>query len=327
MTNIKKILFPFINNKFNNVLNIGYTENKFKKLKHQNEDILVILDVTGSMGDYLNETRDCSKAKAVKNVLTKIESLGYKLDILPFNTIVHSICNIENIPEPNECTFFSPLVSELNKILHKNHSYGSVLFFTDGLPTEDRALAHKSIKTIGTMTRESGANPVSIAVGDDADGPACALFSGNRGYECFLKYLSHIENLVTDIINGINCNYVMLESGDYIPVEPNGNYYYLSKGININENGITDINIENMMKYLNIIVLEEFSKTSPDYNELNNFIKEIVKVIPDMNNRSMITSHFNSMIGKVIKSTNDQNGTPSVLSARKNAYRGLSQQV
>ena len=46
-----------------------------------------------------------------------------------------------------------------------------------------------------------------------------------------------------------------------------------------------------------------------------------------MNNRSMITSHFNSMIGKVIKSTNDQNGTPSVLSARKNAYRGLSQQV
>jgi hypothetical protein len=38
------------------------------------------------------------------------------------------------------------------------------------------------------MTREADANPVSIAVGDDADGVACALFSGNRGYECFLKY-------------------------------------------------------------------------------------------------------------------------------------------
>jgi hypothetical protein len=324
MTNIKKIFFPNVNSKFNNVLNIGFTENKFKKRKHQNESILVILDVTGSMGDYLNNQKECSKANAVKKVLTKIKNLGYTLDILPFNTITHSICNIENIPEPNECTFFSPLVLELKKHLHQNHSYGAVLFISDGLPTEDKTLAHKSIKQLGAMTRESGAKPVSIAVGDDADGSACALFSGNRGYECFLKYLSQIDSLITDIINGINCNYIMLESGDYIPVEPNGNYYYLTK----EEKSISiDINIENMMKYLNIIVLEEFSKTDPDYNELKNFIDQVVKVIPDVNNINMITTHFNNMIGKVIETTIEQYDTPSILSARKNAYRGMSQQV
>lgn len=324
MTNIKKIFFPNINSKFSNVLNIGFTENKFKKRKHENESILVILDVTASMGDHLNDKKEISKAKAVKKILTKIESLGYKLDILPFNTVAHFICNIENIPEPNECTYFSPLVLELNKHLHKKHSYGAVLFVSDGLPTEDKIIAHKSIKQIGSMTREAGANPVSIAVGDDADGSACALFSGNRGYECFLKYLEQIESLVTDIVNGINCNYIMLESGDYIPVEPNGNYYYLTK----EENSISiDINVENMMKYLNIIVLEEFSKTDPDYNELKSFIDQVVKVIPDQNNRNMITSHFNNMIGKVIQTTNDQKNTPSILSSRKYAYRGMSQQV
>jgi len=323
MSNIKKIFFPIINSKFSNVLNVGYTENKFKKRKQQNEKTLVILDVTGSMSDYLNTKNEGSKANAVKKILNKIESLGFKLDILPFNEKPHPICSVENIPEPRSSTYFSPLVPEINTLLY-NNSYGAVLFISDGLPSEDKNIAHQAIKKIGSVTRESGANPVSIAVGDDADGSACALFSGNRGYECFVKYLSQIETLVTDIINGINCNYIMLDSGEYIPVEPNGNYYYLTK----EENNISnDISIEIVMKYLNIIVLEEFSKIVPDYNELKNFIDQIVKVIPDGVNRMMIASHFNNMIGKVIQITKDQDNTPSILSARKNFYRGMSQQV
>jgi hypothetical protein len=324
-TNEKKLFFPFVNNKFKNILNISYTENKFKKQKHENESILVILDITASMGDYLNEIKDSSKSNAVKILLKAIESCGYTLDIMPFNTMVHPICNIENIPEPNECTIFSHLVLELNELLHKKHKYGAVLFVSDGLPTEDTVIAHKAIQRIGTITREAGINPVSIAVGDDADGPACALFSGNRGYECFLKYLKNLDKLTTDIINGINCNYIMIESGEYIPVEPSGNYYYLSKDENSKVSH--DINIENVMKYLNIIVLEEISKTNPDYKELKNFIEQIVKVIPDINNQTMIIMHFNNMIVDVIKVTETQRNTPSVLTARKTAYRGMSQQV
>ena len=56
-------------------------------------------------------------------------------------------------------------------------------------------------------------------------------------------------------------------------------------------------------------------------------IYQVVKVIPDSNNRNMIVSHFNNMIGKVIQTTREQNNTPSILSARKNAYRGMTQQV
>ena len=66
-------------------------------------------------------------------------------------------------------------------------------------------------------------------------------------------------------------------------------------------------------------------KIYPEY--VQNFIDQIVKVIPDGVNRMMIASHFNNMIGKVIQITKDQDNTPSILSARKNFYRGMSQQI
>ena len=324
MTDITKLFFPQINPKFKNVLNKGFTENKFKKGNQLNETNLVILDITGSMGDYLNSTKDYSKAATVKILLNKLQALGLKFDILPFNTCPHPICTIENIPEPNECTNFSPIVSYLKTILaHKK--YGAILFVSDGLPSEPMDTAHSAISKLGTITREAGANPVSIAVGNDADGAACALFSGNRGYECFLKYSNQMDSLINDIINGINCNYVMLDSGEYIPVESNGNYYYLTSEEILLPSNIT---IELITKYINIIVLEEFSKTNPDYNELKSFIENITtKVISDSNNKNMIISYFNNMIGTVLQNTKDQFNTPSDLSARKNAYRGMSQQV
>ena len=116
-----KINFPQFKTKYPNILNIGFTDNKTRKRKLTNDSVLVILDVTGSMGDYLNNQKECSKANAVKKVLTKIKNLGYTLDILPFNTITHSICNIENIPEPNELiTYNYQIVTPEHDIITDN---------------------------------------------------------------------------------------------------------------------------------------------------------------------------------------------------------------
>lgn len=318
-----KINFPQFKTKYPNILNIGFTDNKTRKRKFTNEAVLVVLDVTGSMSDYLNSKKKISKAAAIKQVLTELNK-NFILDVLPFNVVPHDLCKVTNIPEPYECTNFTPIVPELKRQLAKD-IYGAVLFVSDGLPSEEKSDADKAIKNLGNMTREAGANPVSIAVGDDADGIACALFSGNRGYECFLKYEDQFGNLVDDINNGINCNYVLIDSGEYIPVESSGNYYYITSEDNVEVT--PNLTIENIMKYLNIIFLQEFSKENSNYTELKEFVEFIVKVIPDAVNKNMVSTHFNNMINDVISKTREQHNTPSMMSARKNAYRALSQQV
>jgi hypothetical protein len=320
---LNKIILPIFKSKYPNILNVGYTDNKTRKRKLEKDVVLVILDSTGSMGEYLNSKRKISKAGAIKQVLNNL-SKNFTLEILPFNVVPHEICSVQYIPEPYECTNFTPLVPELKRQLAKN-IYGAVLFVSDGLPSEEKSEADKAIKSLGNMTREADANPVSIAVGDDADGVACALFSGNRGYECFLKYEDQFSNLVDDISNGINCNYVLIDSGEYIPVESTGNYYYLTSEENTE---ITpDLSIENIMKYLNIILLQEFSNENSDYNELKEFVEFIAKNITDSVNKNMIINHFNNMINNVVYKTKEQTNTPSMTSAKKNAFRALSQQV
>jgi hypothetical protein len=81
------------------------------------------------------------------------------------------------------------------------------------------------------------------------------------------------------------------------------------------------------MKYLNIILLQEFSKENSNYIELKEFVEFIVKGIPDVVNKNMILTHFNNMINDVISKTREQHNTPSMMSAKKNAFRALSQQV
>ena len=49
-----KINFPQFKTKYPNILNIGFTDNKTRKRKLTNDSVLVILDVTGSMSEYLN---------------------------------------------------------------------------------------------------------------------------------------------------------------------------------------------------------------------------------------------------------------------------------
>jgi len=328
MTNTNtKVIFPKINSglNFHNVLNIGKTDNI--KKKNLNNKVAIILDTTGSMADFINlkEEEKYSKLKATKMILKKIASCGFELDVLPFNIKVLPMCKIDQIPDPDNSTYMTPLVPEVEKILKSEVNYTSIIFISDGLPTEPKELAHQAIKQIGQMVRESGSNAISIAIGSDADGPACALFSGNRGFECFLKYIYQMDKLIEDIINGINCNYVQLENGEYIPVEKSGNYYYLDSDLISPISN--DISIEILMKYINLAILEEFSKNHPNYKELHNFVNKVSEVITIKANRDMVINHFNKMIGNVYDSTLEQDGTPSLLSARKQAYRYESQQI
>jgi hypothetical protein len=204
------------------------------------------------------------------------------------------------------------------------HNFKAVLFASDGLPTEDQHIARSAITQLGMIVRENNCNPVSLAIGNDADGSACALFSGNRGYECFIRHFSQLENVVNDISNGLTCNYHMLPNGIFIPIEADGNYYYVSKNV---DGIIYKPNYDMIYKFLNIAMLDEFSKEHTDYYKLNNFIKFIAEIEKDSVKRNKLITHFTQIIGEVHNRSAEQNGTPSLMSAKKAYYRESSCQA
>jgi hypothetical protein len=313
-------IFPKIHD-YPTVLNVGTTDNKPKEIK----DVLFIMDVTGSMSDFINmNSSEGSKWSVAKKMISTIESRGVSVKVMPFNIVPHPICSVSSIPEPNNSTYFSPLVPEVKKLFEESNTYSAVVFMSDGLPSEDKSKAHQAITDIGRFVRESNCNPVSVAIGNDADGNACAKFSGNRGYECFIRYLSQIEQVVDDIYNGIQCHYVMIPNGSYIPVEKDGHYYYLSS---ISE-GVTNApDFDTTFKFINLVILDEFSKEQPNYKNLLDFVSKVAEVETNLSKRSMLVTHFTTIIGDVKKKTAEQVNTPALLTATKQAYRNASQQV
>jgi len=308
---------------FSNVLVCGQSKKNNKR--QFKKDVLVIMDITGSMNEHINEnSKEGTKYTVAKQLLTKLEKNGNNLVILPFNNTPKELCEIKDIPEPCECTFFSPIVPVISNLLSTNHNYSSIIFMSDGLPTESEYIAHTAIKSLGRLVREGNCNPVSVAIGDDADGHACALFSGNRGYECFIKHLSQIEKVVEDMDNGISCEYEMIESGEYIPIEANGNYYYLDYST---ETADKNCSIELLMKYLNLIILSEFSKINPNLSDLKELVKISTNMIESQSNKDMIINHFDKIIGTTMSAVDKQKNKSSLLSNTKQIYRGLSQQV
>lgn len=307
---------------FSNILNVGTSSNDtFRELK----EVLVVMDITGSMGGNINNNSyDGSKWKVAKTILGKLESKGVKIHVLPFNSGTYPVCSISEIPEPSECTYFSPIVPTLEQIFKKEHNYSAVLFASDGLPSEDKESAMKAISQMGTLVRENNCNPVSLAIGDDADGIACAKFAGNRGYECFIKTLSQLEQVVDDIYTGLKCNYHMLDDGNYVPIEKDGNYYYLSDTFEGPE--ITP-DFDAIFKFINLTLLAEFSKAEPNYKNLKEFINYTVQVEPNFAKREMMVNHFSKLITNVIEVTKDQFRTPSNISSQKYAMRQVSQQA
>lgn len=314
----KSYIFPVFED-YSNVLNVGTVKNQHKYV----DEVLVMQDVTGSMGDYLNENHsDGSKWSVAKNILKKLEERGFKITVLPFNTKSLNLCSVDYVPEPGGSTYFSPLVPSVRDIFKsKKHNFQAVIFASDGLPTEDQTIARSAITELGRIVRENNCNPVSLAIGNDADGSACALFSGNRGYECFIRHLSQLDNVVNDICNGLTCNYHMLPNGNFIPIEKDGNYYYVSKNV---DGLMYKPNYDMIFKFLNIAMLDEFSKEHTDYYKLNNFIKFIAEIESDSVKRNELINHFTLVIGQVRHRSIEQTGTPSLMSAKKAYYRESS---
>lgn len=317
---VNSYVFPRIYD-YPTVLNVGTSTTKDKEIK----EVLFIMDVTGSMADHINmNSSEGTKWIVAKKIMTKIEERGVPIKVLPFNIQPYPVCSVNDVPEPNNSTYFSPLVPEVTNIFNNYNNFSAVVFMSDGLPSEKKENAHKAIFDIGRLIREKNCNPVSVAIGNDADGNACAKFSGNRGFECFIRYLSQMEQVVDDIYQGIKCNYVMIPNGTYIPVEKDGHYYYVSDD---STTPITQPDFDKTFKFINLIMLNEFSKQDPDYKKLTEFVSKVAEVETNLAKRTMLVNHFTNIIGDVKKNTVEQMYTPSKMTATKQAYRNLSQQV
>jgi hypothetical protein len=316
---IKSVLFPVFGS-FPNVLNFS---NSLKSKPVIDNDILFILDSTGSMGEHLNEFRNSSKMYNAINLIKKVIELNpnCSYDIMPFNEKTYPLCKISDIISPDKCTYFSPLVPALEKLL-KEKKYSSVVFLSDGLPTESQIIAHDSIKMIGNITRENGANPVAVAIGVDADGLACGLFAGSRGYNCFIKYEKDLDKVANDINHGINCMYEMLENGLYIPVEEDGNFYWVDTIQYVASN----VDRKMVEKYLNLVILKYLTLTDK-FPLLKSLVKHSVLLLDNENDRKEIIEKFDEIIKDVTKTVVDMHKSPGAMSAVANVFRAASQQV
>ena len=318
-TNVKSVLFPVFAS-YPNILSFG-TSTKPKRAV-DGKKFLVILDGTGSMTSMINEDNECTKIVMAKKLISNIMAAypTIEVDIMVFNTEPSPLCKIDDVPEPSGSTHFTPLVPAVTKLLTDSSEYASVIFMSDGLPTEDQIIARKALETLGNISRESGANPVAVAIGSDADGAACALFAGNRGYNCFIKYNKDLESVSADIVNGIVCNYEVLENGEYVPVESDNDFYYVTHQAST-ETVRPDKKL--VEKFLNLTIIKNMNDMKQVYL-LNSFVNHIVKVLDDVKEQEALIKEFSSRL-KIISHNFDTDGhTPGIMSQNAAAYRQTS---
>lgn len=323
---MKSVLFPVFGS-FPNVLN--FSNSSKTKSSISSESILFIFDKTGSMGGHLNEKKISSKMKTAKDLILKTIQLnpGCKYDILPFNDKTYDLCKLEDLGEPEKNTFFSPIVPSLEAIL-KNNKYDSIILMSDGLPTESKDIAYNSIQMMGNITRENEANPVAVAIGVYADGEACSLFAGSRGYNCFIRNESDIDDVAGDINHGINCVYEILPNGLYIPVEIDGNYYYVESndGSIDQKNELVKPDRKLVEKYLNLVIMKYLSDMS-QFPLLKSLVKHSVLLLENENDRNEIIKKYDEVLKTVDHTYEDNFNTPGLRSAVANAFRGTTRQV
>jgi hypothetical protein len=318
MTQLKSVLFPVFGS-FPSVLTIGTSDKEKRDVS--GKKVLFVLDGTGSMGEYVNETGECSKMVIARDVIQKVLDLRKcDYDIMVFNTKPHGLCKIDQLPMPNEGTYFTPLVSELEFRMEPGTQYCSVVFMSDGLPSEPKHDAQEAIRKIGNITREASANPVSVAIGSDADGESCALFAGNRGYNCFIKYRKNIDNIASDVSNGIDCNYHMLDNGSFIPIESDGNFYYVSDDT-VGEVVRPDRKL--IEKYLNLVIQKNMANVSM-HELLRSLITHTSQLIENEDERKEVVQHFNGLLRSIQRAYADNGQTPGLLSAVATCYRQSS---
>ncbi len=283
--------------------------------------ILIILDITGSMGESINNQEPGTKLTFAKKIIKRIidEYPFSVIEIMPFNDNPRPIISFNDIPEPGGCTYFSPILPEVTKIIGNNSEYTTTILMSDGLPTEPADIAHSSIRALGSYCREAGVNTISVAIGTEADGNACSLFIGNRGYNCFVKFEKDIEDVTRDIINGIKCNYVEVKDGHWIPLEESGNYYFLGSQLNGQQMMPT---YETTRKYISLIIQNELQNPNKiNIDNLKSFIKETVSCLANETERNEMIAFFNKSLDAVNNTIKSFIKTPSVMAAVKQVYQ------
>ncbi len=307
--------------KYPSVLHVGFKSNDVKNVI--GKKILIILDVTGSMGEHINGNNEGTKIQFAKKIISNlIDSYPFSIfEILPFSESVGQIVGYNNIPEPDGCTKFSPIPDALKKHINPNSEYIASIFISDGLPSENTTVAQDAIKLAGSFCREMKTNTISIAIGSEADGQACSLFTGNRGYNCFVKFNNEIDSVVADVTNGIKCNFTLV-GNNWVPIEPNGKFYYIDDTIGTDE---IKPDIESVRKYISLVIQEELANLNNfNSNKLLEFVKTIANCLLNPDEKNEVVEFFTKSLVIVKKTISQYAGTPSTLSATKQAYQTFS---
>jgi hypothetical protein len=304
---------------------LNFNSDDTEKTNTDGKKLLFVLDGTGSMGELINYKDKVSKAVAAKKLIEQVLSKRptNDHDVMVFNDHPYPVCKVDTIPQPSGSTYFSPLVDEITKVVTKTSNYCAVIFLSDGLPSESRELAHEAIRKIGNTTREMGCNPVASAIGHDADGGACALFAGNRGYNCFIDEMKNLEEVATDINHGIDCKYKMLESGQFIPIEADGKYYFVGSDVLGTTIAPNKFLIE---KYLNLVILQHVNDPTM-FESINKLVDQCSKLIDDVTEQKQIMERFTKILHVVHQNYVDNGTTPGIMSSGGACYRAASQQV
>ena len=304
---------------------LNFNNNDIDKTDISGKKLLFVLDGTGSMGEFINYQDKVSKAVAAKKLIEQVLSKRPTTDhdVMVFNDHPYPVCNVSAIPQPCGSTYFSPLIDEINKVVTKTSNYCAVIFLSDGLPSESKDLAHNAIRKIGNTTREMDCNPVAVAIGHDADGGACALFAGNRGYNCFINEMKNLEEVATDINHGIDCKYKMLENGQFIPIEADGKYYFVGSDVLGTTIAPNKFLIE---KYLNLVILQHVNDPTM-YESINKLVEQCSKLIDDVTEQKQIMDRFTKILHVVHQNYVDNGNTPGLMSSGGACYRAASQQV
>jgi len=318
------VLFPILGS-YPSVLNFGTSSSAPRNIEGQK--VLFVVDNTGSMGEFINEKRDFTKTVIAKllitGVLEKEPSLSH--DVMLFNTSAYPLCKVTEIPTPTDSTYFSPLVPALKETV-PGKNYAAVVFLSDGLPSEDLSIARESIKTIGNITREAKANPVSVAVGSDADGESCGLFAGNRGFNCYIKYDKDRDQIASDIVQGIKCNYHELPNGAFVPIEADGNYYYVGEAASASAVTVkpTRAHVE---KYLNLVI-QKYITDIKQVPLLKSLVEHVLVLLDTDDDKTLVHKKYFEMLDEVKKVVMSMPpSAPAMLSAVSSAYRTASNQV
>jgi hypothetical protein len=330
---------------FSDVLNIGHVGSSFKIEKDLDKKrVLIILDVTGSMDEMFNDKTEYHSFRTTKyqiaiNILKNLvkEFLTYdlKFDILPFNEKPLPLMTYDNtesfwdtLPKPDNCTYFTPLVDEINKLLESLNNYAAVFFASDGIPSEDKHDALEAVTKIGIKLRSKDINTGSLAIGVDADGFACAKFAGERGINIFINKTEMITQVINDMKIVIKNQYIKIGEKS-IPVEEDGKYYYIQKSKTHDPIDLTnEITLNVTKKFIDLLIIYE--STQPYFNqkligEIKIYINKIAEILPKDDKVKFLDFYKNIL--KEIETTQLSFGASNCLaSAVSQNYRILSQQ-